>query len=110
MRAWVRPLTAETTMWRWYAALVLGNTLDLLFTYTAIERGYTEWNPFVRPLLLTPWAAASKVVLFGVLAYGLWRITQDDPGARRLLRMLRGATLVYLVVVTFHALGLKFGG
>jgi hypothetical protein len=50
------------------------------------------------------------VVLFGVLAYGLWRITRDDPGARRLLRMLRGATLVYLVVVTFHALGLKFGG
>jgi hypothetical protein len=96
-------------MWRWYSALALGNALDLLFTYTAIERGYDEWNPAVRPLLLTPWPAAYKVVLFGLLAYGLWRITQEDPGARRLLRLLRGATFVYLAVITFHALGLKFG-
>jgi hypothetical protein len=109
MRGWSRPLSTDTTMWRWYSALMLSNTLDLLFTYTAVERGYEEWNPALRPLLLTPWPVVCKVVLFCLLGVTLWRLSQSDPGPRRLLTVLRGATLIYFVVLTVHALGLTLG-
>jgi hypothetical protein len=109
MRGWSRPLSTDPGTWRWYSALMLSNTLDLLFTYTAVERGYEEGNPVLRPLLLTPWPIAGKIVLFGLLGLTLWRLTQSAPGPRRLLAVLRAATLVYVVVLAIHALGLTLG-
>ena len=58
-------------MWRWFSALLLANASDLLFTYTAVERGIQEWNPVLRPVVLTPWPAVTKLVVLCLLGYGL---------------------------------------
>ncbi|MDR7420353.1 MAG: DUF5658 family protein [Armatimonadota bacterium] len=109
MRGWSRPLSEETTVWRWYSTLIVGNTLDFLFTYEAVTRGFDEWNPVLRPILLTPWPVVYKVLLFCLLGYSLWRVTRREPGAGRTLRWLRGAAIIYLAVVAVHALGLTLG-
>jgi hypothetical protein len=93
-------------MWRWYSALLLANASDLLFTYTAVERGFQEWNPVLRPMLLTPWPAVTKFAVMCLLGYGLWNMVRQSHTTGRALTLLRGATLVYLLVVALHILAL----
>jgi hypothetical protein len=93
-------------MWRWYSALLLANASDLLFTYTAVERGFQEWNPVLRPMLLTPWPAVTKLAVMCLLGYGLWNMVRQAHATGRALALLRGATLIYLLVVAFHIVAL----
>jgi hypothetical protein len=102
----VPTLKAGSAMWRWYSALFLANASDLLFTYTAVERGFQEWNPVLRPVLLTPWPAVTKLAVLCVLGYGLWSMVRQSHATGRALALLRGATLVYLLVIVFHVLAL----
>ena len=92
--------------WRWYAALLIANTFDLLFTYTAVERGIEEWNPLIRPVLLTPWPIFVKLVAFGLLAYGLWQTLRRVQRPGRILPLLQSATVIYLLVIAIHIVGL----
>lgn len=92
--------------WRWYAALLLANALDLLFTYVAVERGFEELNPLLRPILLTPWPAGVKMAVLVVLACGLWQVVRHARHPGRTLSLLQGATAVYLIVVAIHVVGL----
>ena len=93
-------------IWRWYWALLLANALDLLFTYTAVERGVEEANVLLRPILLTPWPAVAKFTALGLLAGGLLLLVWQGGRAGRVLAMVRATALVYLLVVGFHLLGL----
>ena len=93
-------------MWRWFSALILANASDLLFTYTAVERGIQEWNPVLRPVVLTPWPAVTKLVVLCLLGYGLWNMVQQSHTIGRAFAFLRGVTLVYLRVIAFHVLAL----
>jgi hypothetical protein len=98
------------TYWRWYAALLIANTLDLLLTYTALERGIPEWNPLLRPLILTPWPPVMKLLTFGLLAHALWLAVQRVQRTRPVLSLLQSATVVYLLVVVVHVVGLYISG
>lgn len=102
--------TLELTriFWRWYAALLLANALDLLFTYAAVERGVAEWNPIVRPFLLTPWPPLVKLAAFAFLGYGLWQVVRRGRRPGTVLLLLQGATLIYLGVIGLHLAGLVF--
>lgn len=99
------PATARP-LWRWYAVLLLANALDLLFTYTAVERGIDELNPLLRPLLLTPWPTILKAVVLVLLAIGLWALARRDGSRLPVLLILRGAAFVYVVLIAFHVVGL----
>lgn len=96
--------------WRWYSALLITNTLDLLFTYTAIERGIQEWNPLLRPVILTPWPPVMKLLTFGLLAHGLRLAVQRVQRTRPVLSLLQSATVVYLLIVVVHVVGLYVVG
>lgn len=97
---------AATVLWRWYAALLLANALDLFFTSIAVERGFQELNPLVRPLLLTPWVSVAKAAAFAALGYVLWQMIQRVRYWGRILSLMRGATAVYLAVLAIHVVGL----
>ena len=99
-------LKLTRTFWRWYAALLLANALDLLFTYTAAERGIGEWNPIIRPFLLTPYPAVVKLVALCLLGFGLWQIVRQPRRLKPILALLQGATLMYLLVIGLHVVGL----
>jgi hypothetical protein len=101
----VLPATARA-LWRWYAVLLLANALDLLFTYTAAERGIDELNPLLRPLLLTPWPTIIKAGVLLLLAVGLWTGTRRAGARPPVLSILRGAAFVYVVLIVFHLVGL----
>ncbi|MGH2395912.1 MAG: DUF5658 family protein [bacterium] len=92
--------------WRWYWVLLLANALDLLFTYTALERGFEEWNPLLRPILLTIWPATLKLAAFAILAYGLWQLTRRPGAARRMAVLMQSTAMVYLAVIAIHLVGL----
>ncbi len=92
--------------WRWYWVLLLANALDLLFTYTAVERGIEEWNPLLRPFLLTPWPALLKFAAFGILAYGLWQLAWRPRSARRIGALVQSTAMMYLAVIVIHLVGL----
>jgi hypothetical protein len=92
--------------WRWYAALLLANALDLLFTYIAAERGIDELNPVMRPLLLTPWPAVVKLAAFSLLGFGLWQVVRNGRRPELILVLLQGVTILYLLVIGVHLLGL----
>lgn len=92
--------------WRWYWVLLLANALDLLLTYTAAERGIEEWNPLLRPVLLTMWPPAVKFAAFAILAYGLWTLMQRPGGVRRISVLVRSTALMYLAVIAIHLIGL----
>lgn len=96
------------TIWRWYSALLIANTLDLLFTYTAVERGFQEWNPVLRPMLLTPWPAALKLTVLGLLGCALWQTVRRTQSSRSVSSLLlQSVTVVYLIVIAFHIVGLS---
>jgi hypothetical protein len=97
---------ALTQIWRSYWALVVLNAVDLLFTYTAVERGVDEANVLLRPVLLTPWPLTIKMAALVLLALALAQAAQSTSRIPRVLRMLRLAVGVYLVVTFFHVLGL----
>ncbi len=99
-------LKISRTFWRWYSALLLANALDLLFTYTAIERGFHEWNPLLQPMLLTPWLIVVKLAVFAPLAWGLWHTVRRDRAIRPVLSLLQSVTMVYLFVIALHVVGL----
>lgn len=96
--------------WRWYSALLITNALDLLFTYTALERGIQEGNPLLRPFILTPWPPVVKLLAFGLLAHGLWLTVQRMRWTGPVLSLLQSATVVYLLVVVVHVVGLYIRG
>jgi hypothetical protein len=93
-------------MWRWYSALLLSNALDLLFTYTAVERGFQEMNPLLQPVLLTPWPVLVKLAVFGLLGSGLWAMVRRSRTTGPVVSMLRAATVIYLIVVAAHIIWL----
>lgn len=99
-------LNLTRIFWRWYAALLLANAMDLLFTYAAVERGITEWNPVLRPFVLTPWPPVVKLAAFAMLGYGLWQTVRQGRRPGTILLLLQAATLVYLVVIGLHVAGL----
>lgn len=99
-------LRLSRTTWRWYWVLLLTNALDLLFTYTAVERGFDEWNPILRPVLLTMWPVALKVSAFMVLGYGIWLLTQRPGASRRIAVLVRSTAMMYLAVIAIHIVGL----
>lgn len=92
--------------WRWYWVLLLANAGDLLFTYTAVERGIEEWNPILRPVLLTIWPVALKLGAFAVLGYGIWLLTQRPGAARRVAPLVQSTAVMYLAVIAIHLVGL----
>jgi hypothetical protein len=97
---------ARHNVWRWYWVLLIANALDLLFTYTAAERGVEEANAFLQPLLLTPWPAILKFYWLGILAIALVAAMPLGITRLRVLLLLRVATYVYVGVVIFHLIGL----
>lgn len=101
-------LNLTRIFWRWYAALLLANALDLLFTYAAVERGIGEWNPVMRPFVLTPWPPIVKLAAFALLGYGLWQVVRYGRRPGTILVLLQSATVVYLVVIGLHLAGLVF--
>ncbi|MGH2395665.1 MAG: DUF5658 family protein [bacterium] len=103
-------LRLSRTTWRWYWVLLLTNALDLLFTYTAVERGIEEWNPLLRPVLLTIWPVALKLAAFAVLGYGLWLLAQRPGTARRIGLLVQGTAMMYLLVIAVHLIGLLLVG
>ena len=100
------PEQALRQSWRWYWVLATANALDLLFTYTAVERGISEANVLLSPVLLTPWLSVVKLAALALLAAGLPLIIRAGRSALPVLRMVRLAAYVYVVVVIFHLLGL----
>jgi hypothetical protein len=98
-------LNLTRIFWRWYAALLLANAVDLLFTYAAVERGIAEWNPILRPFVLTPWPPLVKLAAFALLGYGLWQVVRHGRRPGTILVLLQSATLVYLVVIGLHLAG-----
>jgi len=105
-RAMSPTLRLSRTTWRWYWVLLLTNAMDLLFTYTAVERGFEEWNPLLRPFLLTAWPVALKGTAFLVLGYGLWQLMQRPRSARRISVMIQSTAMMYLAVIAIHLVGL----
>jgi hypothetical protein len=103
------PWHRRPNVWRWYAALTLGNALDLLLTYAALERGFHEWNPLLRPVILTPWPVVAKAGLLVLLAVCLWQVLRVVPGRATPLTALQAATLVYAGTVAYHVVGLILG-
>lgn len=99
-------LRLSRATWRWYWVLLLANALDLLLTYTAVERGIEEWNPLLRPVLFTMWPATLKLAAFTVLAYGIWCLTQRPNGARRIIVLIQSTAMMYLAVIALHLVGL----
>ncbi len=98
--------TALNQIWRAYWALAVLNAVDLLFTYTAVERGVDEANVLLRPILLTPWPLAIKATALALLALALVQAGRSAPRLPQILQMLRLAVGVYLLVAFFHVLGL----
>jgi hypothetical protein len=99
-------LRLSRTTWRWYWVLLLTNAMDLLFTYTAVERGIEEWNPLLRPFVLTAWPVALKCTAFLILGYGLWQLMQRPRSARRISVMIQSTAMMYLAVIAIHLVGL----
>ncbi|KRT76183.1 MAG: hypothetical protein XU14_C0060G0001 [Armatimonadetes bacterium CSP1-3] len=100
------PEQALRQPWHWYWVLVIANALDLLFTYTAAERGIDEANVILRPVLLTPWPPLVKLAALALLAAGLTSIIRARRNPSPALRMVRLTAWIYLSVVIFHLLGL----
>ena len=96
-----------TILWRWYAVLLLANALDVLFTYTAAERGFQELNPILKPILLTPWPVMWKLGALTLLAYGLWQLAESRQRSLPVLGLLQSATTIYLVVIVLHVFALR---
>lgn len=95
-------------LWRSYILLFIANELDLAYTYFGLSRGvFLEGNPWLRPMLLTWWPIAVKVVALGGLALGILVILEAGlPRQRRVLSALRMATAVYAAVVVLHLVNL----
>jgi len=101
-----RALSRE--LWRSYVLLFIANELDLVYTYFGLSRGvFLEGNPWLRPLLLTWWPIAIKVILLAALAFGIIVILEAGlPRQRRVLRALRMAITVYAGVLVLHVVNL----
>lgn len=97
---------AVSQIWRSYWVLAVLNAVDLLFTYTAVERGVDEANVLLRPILLTPWPLAIKTAALVLLALALAQAGRSASRVPRIVHMLRLAVGVYLTVTVFHVLGL----
>ncbi len=97
-------------MWRWYWALWIANALDLLFTYTAAERGVGELNLLLAPIILTLWPLVLKLLFLAILGAGLTLVIPAGPRPARVLRLVRVTTVVYLTLIGFHLLGLALTG
>lgn len=97
-------------IWRWYWVLLIANALDLLFTYTAAERGFEEANAILQPVLLTPWPAILKFYWLGILGIGLVAAMPVGVSRLRVFFLLRVATYVYVGVILFHLIGLYLPG
>ena len=96
----------EERVWRWYAALLIVNAVDLLLTYVALEQGFQEWSPLLKSVILTPWPVVAKAAMLALLAWCLWQIARLVPARRRILPALQSATMVYVGVVAYHLVGL----
>lgn len=103
-------MLASRHIWRWYWALLITNALDLLFTYTAAERGIPELNAILHPILLTPWPTILKFSSLALLGAGLAFVTPVGRRPVRILRLVRATAYIYLGVVCFHILGLVLIG
>jgi hypothetical protein len=75
-------------------ALLALNLLDLIVTNFNIENyGAVEVNPVMAPLIGTPWAVVVKIgIPLGIIALTQW------GGSARMLRMLRVAVAIYVVI------------
>lgn len=75
-------------------ALLALNLLDLMVTNLGVENyGAVEVNPVMAPLIGTPWAVVVKIgIPLGIILLTLW------GGSARVLRMLRVAVAIYVVV------------
>lgn len=91
-------------LWRWYILLLIANELDLVYTYFGLSRGvFLEWNPWLRPHLLTWWPIGVKVACLAALAVGIIAVLRAGlAGQQRVLRALRTATGVYAGVLVLH--------
>lgn len=101
-----RHLTRE--LWRWYILLFIANELDLVYTYFGLSQGaFFEWNPWLRPLLLTWWPIIVKAVSLGGLAIAVVAVLQAGLIRQaRVLRALRAVTVVYVAVLVLHLMNL----
>jgi len=106
----VSPQLTLRHIWRWYWALLIANALDLLFTYAAAERGVSELNLILRPILLTPWPTVLKFSSLALLGVGLTLVAPGGGRPARVLRLVRATAFIYLGVICLHVLGLVFVG
>ncbi len=95
-------------LWRSYIVLLIANELDLVYTYFGLSRGaFLEWNPWLRPHLLTWWPIGVKVGCLAALAVGIIAIVRAGSSRQqRVLRALRVATAVYATVLVLHVVNL----
>jgi hypothetical protein len=106
----VSPQLTFRHIWPWYWALLITNALDLLFTYTAAERGVPELNVILQPILLTPWPTVLKFSSLALLGAGLALVTPVGRRPARVLRLVRATAYIYLGLICFHILGLVLIG
>lgn len=95
-------------LWRSYIVLLIANELDLAYTYFGLSRGgFLEWNPWLRPHLLTWWPIGVKVGCLAALGVGIFVILSAGlPRQQRVLRAMRVATAVYAGVLVLHVVNL----
>lgn len=97
-------------IWRWYWTLFVANALDLLLTYVAVQRGMSETNWVLQPILFTPWPLILKFAALVALAGGLLALIPSGRRPFRILQMVRVTAVFYLGVLLFHVVGLAFTG
>jgi hypothetical protein len=97
-------------IWRWYWTLFIANALDLLLTYVAVQRGVSEVNRVLEPILFTPWPLILKFAVLVALAAGLLALRPSGRRPFRILQMVRVTAVFYLGVLLFHLVGLAWTG
>ena len=95
-------------LWRSYIVLLIANELDLVYTYFGLSRGsFLEWNPWLKPHLLTWYPLTIKAVGLAALALGIVAVLRvGTPRQRRALLVLQTATAVYAGVLVLHLINL----
>jgi hypothetical protein len=90
---------ARDTRWTLFLALIVLNIFDLISTAMVLDRGGSEFNPFVQPFVENIWEVALlKGVVLALIAVLLTRV----EGSRLSELALAGTTGWYLAVVGWN--------
>ena len=77
----------------------IGNIIDLIATIWLTKQGFHEVNPFMRPLLSSPWLfAAVKILAMTGVCMFLWKRRED----RHALPLATFAAAVYGLIAAYY--------